>query len=173
MFQPLFHARKGGKITILPVALNESEYQFVTDLKAWCDTNSAQLEKDGIELFFLRNLSSSKGVGFFEAGNFHPDFILWMLLDGKQYITFIEPHGLLHEGPASEKVQFHKRVKEVEKRLGDTDVILNSFVLSWTQFPQLKWFDTKAQLEEKHVLFMVDDRDKYIDKLFSKLRVVG
>ena len=170
LFQPLFHVRRGGKITILPVALNESEFQFVTDLKDWCDTNKTLLAKDGMELFLLRNMSRGKGVGFFEAGNFHPDFILWMLVGGKQYVTFIEPHGLLHEGPASEKVLFHKRIKDVEKRLNDPDVILNSFILSWTRYPRLKWDSSQQELEDKHVLFMTDDRDHYVDKLFAKLR---
>jgi hypothetical protein len=123
LFHPLFHVRRGGKITVLPVALNESEYQFVTDLKTWCDDRTAILEKDKVELFLLRNLSRGKGVGFFEAGNFHPDFIFWMLARGKQYVTFIEPHGLLHEGPGSEKVLFHKRIKDVENRMGDSNVI--------------------------------------------------
>jgi len=59
--------------------LNESEYQFVTDLKNWCDTNNTILEDGGMEIFLLRNMSRGKGVGFFEAGNFHPDFILWLL----------------------------------------------------------------------------------------------
>ncbi|MFO7646032.1 MAG: DEAD/DEAH box helicase family protein [Desulfosarcina sp.] len=116
LFQPLFHVRRGGKINVIPVALNESEYQFVTDLKTWCDDHKSVLEKDGMELFLLRNMSRGKGVGFFEAGNFHPDFILWMLVGGKQYVTFIEPHGLLHEGLAGEKVLFHKRIKNVEQR---------------------------------------------------------
>ena len=170
LFQPLFHVRRGGKITILPVALNESEYQFVEDLKKWCDAHKARLERDGVELFLLRNMSRGKGVGFFEAGNFHPDFILWLLLSGKQYVTFIEPHGLLHEGPASEKVLFHQRIKDVEARLNDPDVILNSFILSWTKFPQLKWENTQAELEAKNVLFMTDDPDHYVDKLFAKLK---
>jgi superfamily II DNA or RNA helicase len=170
LFQPLFHIRHGGKITILPVALGESEYQFVTDLKAWCDGHKAALEKEGMELFLLRNMSRGKGVGFFEAGNFHPDFILWMLVGGKQYVTFIEPHGLLHEGPASEKVLFHKRIKDVEQRLQDPSVILNSFILSWTQYPQLKWGPTQNDLEDMHVLFMTNDRDRYIEKLFARLR---
>ena len=170
LFQPLFHVRRGGKITILPVALNESEYQFVTDLKSWCDGHKAALEKEGMELFLLRNMSRGKGVGFFEAGNFHPDFILWMLIGGKQYVTFIEPHGLLHEGPASEKVLFHKRIKDVEQRLKDPTVILNSFILSWTRYPQLKWDNTQDELEDMHVLFMTNDRDRYIDKLFARLR---
>jgi hypothetical protein len=170
LFQPLFHVRSGGKITILPVTLGESEYQFVTDLKSWCDNYKAALKKDGMELFLLRNMSRGKGVGFFEAGNFHPDFILWMLVGGKQYVTFIEPHGLLHEGPASEKVLFHKRIKDVEQRLEDPSVILNSFILSWTRYPQLKWNNTQDELEDMHVLFMTNDRDRYIDKLFARLR---
>jgi len=156
--------------SILPVALNESEYQFVTDLKTWCDGHKSSLEKDGMELFLLRNMSRGKGVGFFEAGNFHPDFILWMLIDEKQYVNFIEPHGLLHEGPASEKVLFHKRIKDVEQRLKDPTVILNSFILSWTRYPQLKWDNTQDELEDMHVLFMTEDRDRYIDKLFTRLR---
>jgi hypothetical protein len=156
------------------VSLNESEFQFVCDLKTWCDAGKEDLEKDGVELFLLRNLSRGKGVGFFEAGNFHPDFILWMLVNGKQYVTFIEPHGLLHEGIGSEKVQFHARIKEVEKRLNDPTVVLNSFILSWTKFRDLlNWGIDQQGLEEKYVLFMTDDRDKYIGKLFSRLRIAA
>ncbi len=168
LFQPLINVRKGSKITILPVALNESEFWFVTDLKEWFETNAEELGKKEIELFLLRNLSRGKGVGFFEAGNFHPDFILWMIVDGKQYVTFIEPHGLLHEGPASEKVQFHKRIKDIENRLANPDVILNSFILSWTKYPQLRWGIPQNEMEANHVLFMRDDNN-YINKLFRML----
>ena len=169
LFQPLFHVRRGGKITVLPVALGESEYQFVTDLKTWCDDNSAKLQADGAELFLLRNMSRGKGVGFFEAANFHPDFILWLLVGGKQYVTFIEPHGLLHEGPASEKVLFAKRIKDIERRLGDPTVVLNSFILSWTSFVHLQWGIDKAGFEERHVLFMEDGAQMYLKKLFAKI----
>jgi hypothetical protein len=170
LFQPVFHVRRGGKIIVLPVALNESEYQFISDLKTWCDDHKSILEADGMEFFLLRNQSRGKGVGFFEAGNFHPDFILWLLAGKKQYVSFIEPHGLLHEGPASEKVLFHKRIKDVEQRLNDPAVILNSFILSWTQYAQLQWDNSREVLEDMHVLFMTDDRDRYIDKLFDRLR---
>lgn len=173
LFQPLFHVRKNGKITILPVVLNESEFQFVTDLKKWSETNAAELQKEGAELFLLRNLGRGKGVGFFEAGNFHPDFILWMIVDGKQYVTFIEPHGLLHEGPGSDKVQFYKRIKDVEKRIANPDVILNSFILSWTKYPQLRWGNPQDEMEANHVLFMTDHRDRYIGKLFEALMPSG
>lgn len=85
---------------------------------------------------------------------------------------FIEPHGLLHEGPASEKVQFHKRIKDIENRFANPDVILNSFILSWTKYPQLRWGIPQDEMEANHVLFMTDDRDGYIDKLFDTLKQV-
>jgi len=170
LFQPLFHVRRGGKITVLPVALNESEFEFISDLKHWCEIHQPRLEAEGTELFLLRNMSRGKGVGFFEAGNFHPDFILWMLTGDQQFITFIEPHGLLHEGPGSEKVLFYQRIKEIEQRLGDPDVILNSFIVSWTRYSDLRWNISQQGLEDKYVLFMNDDQDRYIDKLFERLR---
>lgn len=169
LFQPLFHVRKGGKIAILPVVLNESEYKFVTDLKKWCEEKRPLLEKDGTELFLLRNLSRGKGVGFFEAGNFHPDFILWILQGEKQFIAFIEPHGLLHEGPASNKVMLHQRIKDIERRLNDPHVVLNSFILSVTQLHHLQWGLSKEALEAMHILFMEEDHERYISKLMERI----
>jgi len=168
LYEPLFHVRKGSKIKIMPVALNESEYRFVKDLKKYCEDNKKDFEKAGKELFLLRNMSRGRGVGFFEAGNFHPDFIMWLLDDKKQYVTFIEPHGLWHEGPASKKILFHEKIKEVEKRLDDPEVILNSFILSWTKQIRLDWGLSKKELENRHVLFMTEDKDKYIEKLLAE-----
>ena len=54
----------------------------------------------------MRNMSREKGVGFFEAGNFHPDFILWVFKGDIQYVNFVEPHGLMHEGPGNDKIIF-------------------------------------------------------------------
>lgn len=170
LYQPLFRVRS-GKIKILPVALEESEYQFVVDLMDWCKKSGSKQLDSGAELYLLRNLSRGKGVGFFEAGNFHPDFILWLLADAKQYVTFVDPHGLGHEGPGSEKILFYQRIKEIEKRLVDPEIILNSFILSWTRQPQLKWGYTLEEFEEKNILFMTDDRDRYIDKLFMRITV--
>jgi len=168
LYQPLFHMRRGGKIAIMPISLNESEYQFIADLKDWCDKNEKNIKKNKLELFLLRNISR-KGVGFFEAGNFYPDFILWILYGDKQYISFIDPHGLRHEGPASEKINLHLHIKEIEKRLNDPNAILNSFILSWTKHPELNWGMTKDEYEKRHVLFMNDNKDEYIDKIFNLL----
>lgn len=165
LFQPLFHVRTGGKISVLPVSLNESEYQFVTDLKQWCQDNKKILAKDKMELFLLRNLSRGKGVGFFEAGNFYPDFILWILTPGRQYVNFLEPHGLLQEGPGSDKILFYQRIKEVEKRLNDPAIVLNSYILSWTECSRLNWGLSREELEKRHILFMHDDKGGYIEKL--------
>lgn len=171
LFQPLFRIRPGEKITVRSVVLNESEYQFVTDLKAWCDNHNTALKRNEVELFLLRNMSRGKGVGFFEADSFHPDFILWVLTGGKQYVTFIEPHGLTHEGPGSKKILFFRQIKNVEQRLKDPEIILNSFILSWTPYPQLKWGKNQQELEDMHLLFMKDQPSRYIDKMIEKLGI--
>jgi hypothetical protein len=38
---------------------------------------------------------------------------------------------------ASKKIEFHKTIKDIEKRLGDPTVVLNSFILSWTKQKKL------------------------------------
>lgn len=157
LYQPLFHAKKGGRITIMPVALNESEYTFVEHLGQYCTAQAEAFAAKGMELFLLRNQSRGKGIGFFEAGNFYPDFILWILHEGKQYVSFIEPHGLLHgSGPGDPKIQFHERIKEIEERCRKQapEIVLNSFVLSWTPFAQLNWGWSKEEMAANHVYLM-------------------
>jgi len=56
--------------------------------------------------------------------------------------------------------------------MNDSTVILNSFILSWTKYPELNWGKTQEELEEMNVLFMSDDKDQYINKLFQKLMIV-
>ena len=172
LFSPLLHT-KNGKIKISPVALNESEYQFVEDLLKWTTENQSTLNEENTELFLLRNLSRGKGVGFFEASNFHPDFILWILKDDQQYISFAEPHGLIHgSGLGDEKIQFAHKIKEIETRLkksgGDHKIYLNSFLLSWTPHAELKWGVTTEEFEDLHVLDMNSDRDHYIEKMILR-----
>ena len=59
---------------ISPAPLNKGERRFVEDLKSFHDGHSSFFQDR--ELYLLRNLSKGRGVGFFEAGNLHPDFIL-------------------------------------------------------------------------------------------------
>lgn len=169
LYQPLLHVRKGGKIKILPVELNESEFQFVQDLMSYTLENHKAFAKEKKELFLLRNISRGKGVGFFEAQNFYPDFILWVVQGKRQYISFIEPHGLLHEGPSSPKIQFHKKIKSIQSRLNDPDVTLNSFIVSWTLRSQLFWAMSPEEMDNRNILFMNDDKAGYINRLLEKV----
>lgn len=166
LYEPLLHLA-GGALEISPVPLNQGERQFVEDLEAYCDSSPALLE--GKELYLLRNLSKGRGVGFFEAGNFHPDFIIWLIADGQEYISFVDPKGVRNLGAQDPKIQFHRNIKEIETRLGDPAVTLNSFVISNTPSHEmhLLWSVDKAQMEAWNILFQKEDQDSYIGKMFN------
>jgi hypothetical protein len=166
VYQPLVHL--GNKdISVKPVALNEDERNFVTDLREWWNERREIFE--GSELYLLRNMTRSKGVGFFEAGNFYPDFILWLLRDAHQYITFVDPKGIRNLAGADDpKIAFYQTIKEVEAQLGDPDVTLNSFILANTRFAEVShWLSGKEAFAERHVLFQFDDRDTYIQTMIG------
>ncbi len=157
LYAPLLASEK---IKIRPVSLNASEFHFVDDLRQWLAVNEAALEAKQCRLFLLRNLVR-RGVGFFEAGNFYPDFILWCLKgDGSQHIVFIDPHGLEHEGPGSDKIALASDIKKLQGRLNDPQVTLDSAILSpranrlriehlWAQRGQ-----STADLAARHVFFI-------------------
>ena len=156
----------------MPLSLNDSEFQFVTELCKYAKKHKSEFAAKGQEIYLLRNLSRGKGVGFAEASNFHPDFILWVVEGEKQYITFIEPHGMHNEKADNDKVKFCRRVKDIEKRLGDPNVILNSYIISPTPYQGILWIPTplKPVLEEQdHILFMEDGGESYLPKMFSSL----
>ena len=169
LYEPVLHAAKGSRIQIAPVSLNESEFQFLDDLRQYIAREQDNLAKDGIELFLLRNESRGRGIGFFEAGNFYPDFLFWQVRDNKQYLSFIEPHGLQHEGPGHKKIEFHKIIKDIQTRLADNEVVLNSFIVSPTRFRSLNWGKTIEELEDMHVFFMEDKRDSYISAIIERM----
>ena len=169
LYHPLIYAM-GVEVT--PVALNDGERQFVEDLRSYY-----QAEKEGVfagkELYLLRNRSRGRGIGFFEAGNFYPDFIVWILSEGTQYITFVDPKGIIHEFSLdSPKLQLHKVIKEKETALGDPQIVLNSFILSWTPFNQVSWISpgvTKQNVQDRNVLFLEDGGSIYLQQLFTKV----
>jgi hypothetical protein len=135
------------------------------------DGNAPFFEKR--ELYLLRNMSRGRGIGFFEAGNFYPDFIVW-LLDGKrQKVTFVDPKGIRNlEGPNDPKIRFHKTIKEIETRLADPKVVLNSYIISNTRFREVKWWTddlTKETLRQSHVLFQPDERETYIASMLNEV----
>ncbi len=161
LYQPLL-CKQDDKIQIKPVALNDGEKKLVEDLQDFCE--NADKENDKREIYLLRNMSRGKGVGFFEAGNFYPDFILWVLDGGKQYINFIDPKGLHHISNDNPKIKFHETIKEIEKDMGNANIILDSFIVSVTAYDDL--IATYEPEDLAHILFQKDDSN-YIDKIFA------
>lgn len=171
LYQPLLYVESGSKLVeISPPPLNSGERTFVEDLKAFHDARP-DLFAD-TELYLLRNRSRGRGVGFFEAGNFHPDFILWLLLDGRQHVLFVDPKGIRNIGPADPKIGFHESIKEIERRLGDPEMRLESFIVSNTSSHTMRrlWDMEKAEMEARNILFQEEDRDRYVRDM---LRAAG
>ncbi len=167
LYQPLLHF-KSTLVEVMPVSLNDGERDFVCDLRKFYHEKKEYFQ--GRELYLLRNMSRGRGIGFFEAGNFYPDFILWLLTDNKQYVTFVDPKGLRNlEGLDDPKIRFHKEIKSIEKRLADPAMILNSFIISNTPPKSISWWtaNAKSKLEQRHVLFQDTDKQTYIEKLLQ------
>lgn len=168
LFKPLLHL-DSKVVEISPAPMNQGERLFVEDLREFYNENNDFFAEK--ELYLLRNLSKGKGVGFFEAGNFHPDFILWLLDGDKQHIAFIDPKGLRNIAANDPKIEFYRTIKEIETRLGDPNVHLHSFIVSNTQFASMLWGIPKPDLNAKNILFQTDDRDTYIRFILG--RIVG
>lgn len=171
LYNPLVFKDKGETaLQIKPIELNKGEKDFVEDLNSYLDINKEKYEN--IEIYLLRNKSKT-GFGFFTEGNFYPDFIMWIKKGDKQYISFIDPKGLLNLNTKDDpKINLSIKIKEIEKRLNDEDVILNSFIVSVTPYREIKWRqDTleKSVLEDKNVLFQKDDKSSYAGKMFDKI----
>lgn len=169
LYNPLLHIN-GTKsdISISPDSLNKGEKDFIQDLKRFHESQKTFFE--GKELYLLRNKSKS-GIGFFEANNFYPDFIMWLIYKEKQYITFVDPKGLRNlKGKNDSKIQLCKKIKEIEEQLkGQNDsIILNSYIISVTPYMEIEhWGSSKRELQELNVLFQSEDKDNYINMLFG------
>ena len=166
LYQPLL-CLEYNSVEIRPAPLNRGERRFVEDLQAFHEENADFFETR--ELYLLRNLSRGRGVGFFEAGNFHPDFILWLLEGGTQQVIFVDPKGIRNLAPTDPKIQFFETVKGIEKRLGDSAVRLESFIVSNTASATMKkqWGIEKDRMQMQHILFQEEDNDSYIEKMLK------
>ena len=163
LYQPVIHVAKNSKIQISPLPLNESEFQFIQDLRDYLQRNKEE------ELYLLRNESRGKGIGFFEAGNFYPDFILWKVKGDIQYIAFIEPHGLQHTGEKDKKIEFHKTIKSIQNGLPSKNVCLNSFIVTPTEFKDLKWEWDIDKCKKNNIYFMRGPEKKYVSDILTKM----
>ncbi len=168
LYRPLVHL-KNKDVAVKPVALNDGEQQFVRDLKAYYEAQPGLFE--GRELYLLRNMSRGKGIGFFEAGNFYPDFILWLLDGDHQYVAFIDPKGITRlRGVEDPKIEFKNTIKEIEDRLADPAVTLHSFIISNTRYDEIEhWGMSKQDLEDRHVLFQKEDKSTYVEAMLDRI----
>jgi hypothetical protein len=158
-----------------------SEWTFVRDLEKFYNSPSGQAAIGQRSLYLLRNADrEDKGLGFALAGSFYPDFLLWLVDDvtGQQWLTFVDPKGLMHLDLSHPKLGLYKEIKSIEAELeknakpGEAKLILNAFVLSHTAYSELLNVDatlTKGVLEERHVMFMEDGSDMYLTKMFERI----
>ena len=118
---------------------------------------------------------NTKNGAFVKSNNFYPDYILWIDTDEKQYISFIDPKGLIHIGPDDPKIEFYKTIKDLEARLAPTSsgktIVLNSFIMSGTSPMQLsqRWNMERPAREAKNV-YTLDSPDcveLMIDKILQ------
>ena len=166
LYQPLL-CLDTNVVEIRPAPLNKGERIFVEDLEAFHEGNAGFFRRK--ELYLLRNLSKGRGVGFFEAGNFHPDFILWLLAGDQQHIFFVDPKGIRNLAPSDPKIQFYETIKEIEQRLGDPAVCLHSFIVSNTPSATMRmlWRMEKSEMQKRHVLFQEEDKDSYVGTMLN------
>ncbi len=176
LYAPLICLEKSNlKIQVSPVALNHDEMTFVDYLKEYVETHTAELADKS--LYLLRN-KSKVGMGFFEAGNFYPDYILWIDTADTQYISFIDPKGLLRIRPDDPKIEFYRTIKELEARLAPSadgkKIVLNSFIMSGTSSSQLRqWWETpewkadRAEREARNVYTL--DNTECVESMITKI----
>ena len=171
LYEPLLHLNPNlagvDKVEVSPTPLNDGERQFIRDLDAFLTANPGFLGTQTI--YVLRNRARGGGVGFFDAGDYYPDFIIWLVDGVSQRIIFADPKGLNHMDASHPKVQFSRGVKHIQKQLGDATVTLESFLVSVSERDAVKrlWNQSEAELADLNVLFQKEDKD-YIRTLLTK-----
>jgi hypothetical protein len=167
LYEPLLYLDQ-NIVEVSPIPLNKGERNLVEDLKSFHDGMPAFFVDK--EIYLLRNLSKGRGVGFFEAGNFHPDFILWLIVGSSQFIAFVDPKGIRNIGFNDPKIQFFQTIKDIERRLGEPSVTLSSFIVSNTpsHVMRLLWGVDKSTMEERNILFQEEDKETYVRTMMER-----
>ena len=94
---------------------------------------------------------------------------MWLLAGGQQRVIFVDPKGIRNLGPSDQKIQFYKTIKEIEQRLADPAVRLESFIVSNTSFAKMRkrWGMEKQEMQNRHVLFQEEDKDSYVGTMLN------
>ncbi len=185
LYQPLIHlSHNDGQdslVKIVPTHLNAGEKQFVNDLESFCKAEAKGVLAN-TELYLLRNHSSDKAISFFTEAGFRPDFILWLLTEDqpvKQRIGFLDPKGLRNftDNFNNPKVQFFRRIKDLQTLLKREEIRLESFLISQTNRHDLRWpspADPTKQADESvyrshHILCAKDEPATYVAEFVSAM----
>lgn len=169
LYKPLVYLGKSYEnlIKVNPIALNQSEKLFLDHLIDYVSNNRI-VDR---EIHVLRN-QSKKGIGFFADGNnFYPDFIVWIIKDGVQYLKFVDPKGIRNSrGLSDRKIQFHKVLKEeIEPQISDSNIKLDSFIISNTSFLDVHWKEDISiqEFNDNNVYFQRENYNIYIEKILQ------
>ena len=164
LYQPLlsYPLKKGEKqeIPVSPVALNESETEFLEALMKYCKQEPQELA--GCEMYLLRN-KSKQGTGFFTNAGFYPDFIMWIVKGKQQWITFIEPHGMLHEKGdvlSSDKVKLAQTINDIEDVKKHKNLTLNSYIITPTPIKRI-WPASAPKNDQEAALRILHEHHLY------------
>jgi len=174
LFYPLIYIEEKSNLPLKmrPLAFDaKSEVTFIKDLKSFYENEKNRDVFKGKDFYLMRNAASrSKGIGFSSAGNFFPDFLMWIVDGEKQYLTFVDPKGIRQLDIDDAKFKLHINIKELQHKLGNDDIVLNAFILSETKFQNiLNNTKTQKQLEDMNLLFMEDGGQSYIEKMMRKI----
>lgn len=173
LYYPLFAIEGAVPLKMRPLSFDApSEVQFIRDLENFYQSPLGQQVIGKRSLYLLRNADTkAKGLGFALAGNFYPDYLLWLVDDetGEQCLNFIDPKGIRQMNLTDPKLGLYKEVKVLQDKLGDPKMTLNAFILSGTAFSNLLNVTCKqSELEDRNVLFMNDGGAVYLKKLFER-----
>lgn len=184
LFYPLLSLENKDSVPLKmrPMAFDApSEVEFVKDLRAFYNSDPGKTAIGDRSLYLLRNADSkNKGIGFSTAGNFYPDFLLWLVDDssGEQWLSFVDPKGIRQMDLNHPKLGLYREIKNIEADLtshaanDEPTLTLNAFVLSPTKYSDLLNVGgqiKKQELEDRHVLFMEDGFNNYLTKMFNKI----
>lgn len=174
LYYPLMAIEGDVPLKMRPLAFEApSEIEFVRDLEAFYRSPESKAAIGNRSLYLLRNADTkAKGLGFALAGNFYPDFLLWLVDDrsGQQWLNFIDPKGIRQINLTDPKFGLYQEVKVLQTKLSDPNLILNAFIISRTKFVDILNNNcTEQELEERHVLFMEHGGASYLPKMFVKM----
>lgn len=156
-------------LRLSPPGLEESEVQFLRDLKVFWTHHHTAAGYARRELYVLRNLPGS-GVGFFQRSGFYPDFLLWMTEpNGSTRLRFVEPHGMHHGGldGNEDKAAAFRELRRLSGRADFRAANLNvgGYLVTPTSLEQIPGARGKTWDELTADYHLLPQRDQYIEDI--------